>query len=182
MERGSSLSSSPLQVVQNSYVVRDLDEACARFHRMYGIGPFLGGSEGELSQHSYRGRPAPPIRMRGVFVQSGDLNLELVQILSDGPDAFTDMYPDSREGLHHVAIFCPDYEAIRDGFVAEAMPIASEFHVALVDATICYIDARPALGHMIELYPENATIREMFAATKRAAATWDRRMLIQPWN
>ena len=173
-------SAGPLEVVQNCYVVRDLDAACERLHRLYGIGPFVGGSEGELGQHSYRGHPAPPIRIRGVFVQSGDLNLELVQVLSDGPDAFTDMFPRGTEGLHHVAIFCANYEATRDRFVGEGMPVASEFTVSF-GATICYVDARPTLGHMIELYPENATIREMYAVARGASSTWDRSQLIVPW-
>jgi hypothetical protein len=59
----------PMQVIQNCYVVKDLDEACRRLHRLYGIGPFLGGGAGELGRHVYRGKPAPPIEIRGVFVQ-----------------------------------------------------------------------------------------------------------------
>ncbi|QXQ07115.1 VOC family protein [Sphingosinicellaceae bacterium] len=178
---GQAEVTGPLEVVQNCYVVRDLDAACARLHRLYGIGPFVGGGEGELADHYYRGAHAPPIRIRGVFVQSGDLNLELVQVLSDGPDAFTEMFPRGTEGLHHVAIFCPDYEPTRDKFVVEGMAVASEFTVSF-GATICYIDARPTLGHMIELYPENATIREMYAVARRAPLTWDRRELIIPWS
>jgi hypothetical protein len=32
------------------------------------------------------------VRLRGVFVQPGDLNVEKVQILSDGPSAFRAMF------------------------------------------------------------------------------------------
>ncbi|MDX1581773.1 MAG: VOC family protein, partial [Alphaproteobacteria bacterium] len=91
-------------IVQNCYVVRDLEQACARLHGMYGIGPFLGGAESALTSHHYRGREEEPIRIRGVFVQSGDLNIELVQLLSQGPSAFHDMFPDGGEGFHHVAL------------------------------------------------------------------------------
>lgn len=175
-----------LAFVQNCYVVNDLDAAVQAMHRRFGIGPFVGGGVGELDNHFYRGEPAAPIRMRGVFVQSGELNIELVQILSDGPCAFTDMYPRGAngrqsEGLHHAAIFCPDYAATRDQFVADGATIASEFTVSF-GATICYVDARPTLGHMIELYPENAIIRAMYAQARAAAANWDRRELIIPWQ
>lgn len=171
----------PLTIVQNCYVVRDLDAACARIHALYGIGPFVGGGEGVLDNHVYRGARSAPIRIRGVFVQSGDLNLELVELLSDAPSAFHDIYPDGGEGFHHTAMFCDDYTATRDAFVAADMPVASDFTTAF-GAAICYVDARETHGHMIELYPDDATIRAIYARARTAAADWDGRDLIVPWN
>ena len=129
------------QIVQNCYVVRNLEEGCERLHRLYGIGPFVGGTQAELGDHFHRGRPAPPIVLRGVFVQSGELNIELVELVSTTPSAFHDMYANGRQGLHHVAMFCADYAAERDAFVAAGYPVASEFSVSF-GAQICYIDAR----------------------------------------
>lgn len=172
---------APLAIVQNCYVVRDLEAACQRFHDLFGIGPFVGGSEAVLDNHIYRGQPAAPIRLKGVFGQCGDLNVELVQILSAGPSAFHDMFPSGEAGLHHVAIFADDYEAERDRFVAQGMPVVSEFTVPF-GAHICYIDARSALGHMIELYSENAVIRDMYRQTRDARATSGLQQLIVPWQ
>lgn len=168
-------------IVQNCYVVKNLEAACVRMNRLYGIGPFVGGAEAILEHHVYRGQPAAPIALRGVFVQSGDLNIELVEILSDGPSAFHDMYPDGGEGFHHVAMFCDDYEGTRDGLVAQGHHVASEFIVSF-GPSICYIDARPTLGHMIELYPEDEIIRAMYAQARDAAADWDGRDLIVVGN
>jgi hypothetical protein len=70
-----------LAFVQNCYVFNYLAGGVVALHRRVKIGPFIGGGIGELENHVYRGKPAPPIRMRGVFVQSGDLNIELVEIL-----------------------------------------------------------------------------------------------------
>ena len=172
---------SCIDIVQNAYVVRDLEEACARLHRLHGMGPFVGGGEGTLSDHVYRGVATDPIRIRGVFVQSGELNVELVQLLSDTPSAFHDMYPDSGEGFHHTAMFCAEYEATRDAWVAEGYPVASEFETAF-GAKICYVDARRTHGHMIELYPENVIIRGMYAEARQAVAAWDGKTLIVPWG
>ncbi len=173
-------SLDPARIVQNCYVVADLEEGCARFNRLFGIGPFVGGNSFELGDHVYRGRPAPPVAMRGVFVQSGDLNIEIVEVNSRTPSAFADMFGAGEEGLHHVAMFCDDYAASRDRFVAAGMPVASEFVLGF-GPQICYIDARQPLGHMIELYPENAIIRGMYAQARDAAARWDGRQLIVPW-
>ena len=116
-----------------------------------------------------------------MFVQSGDLNIELVQLLSTTPSAFHDMYPDGGEGFHHVAMFCDDYALRRDAFVADGFEIASEFTVSF-GARICYVDARASLGHMIELYPESDIIRGMYQQARDAARDWDSKDLIIPWS
>ncbi|CAN5213325.1 hypothetical protein BH10PSE12_BH10PSE12_26640 [soil metagenome] len=169
------------KIVQNCYVVRDLEEGCARFHALLGIGPFVGGADIELADHVYRGQPAAPIRLRGVFVQSGDLNIELVQILSTGPSAFRDMFANGEGGLHHVALFSDDYDAQKARWVAAGHAVASEFTTAF-GAKICYIDARDTLGHFIELYPEHPIIRAMYAQTVEDARDWDGARLIVPWR
>jgi len=175
------MTRAPLHFVQNCYVVADLDAACRRFHDLYGIGPFVGGSEGVLNEHFYRGEPAAPIRLRGVFVQSGDLNIELVELLSDAPSAFHDMFARGEEGFHHAAIFSDEYEKDRDSFVSAGMPVASEFTTPF-GAKICYLDARETLGHMIELYPESAIIRDMYQQTRTASQGWNGRELLVPWQ
>lgn len=172
---------TPASIVQNAYVVRDLEDACERLHRLMGLGPFVGGTDVVLEHHRYRGTEAAPIRLRGVFVQSGALNLELIQMLSDGPCAFSDMYRFGNEGFHHSATFCEDYEAERDGWVAAGYPVASEFTTNF-GASICYIDTRPLFGHFLELYPENPIIRGMYRQAAEPSAGWDRHQLIVPWQ
>lgn len=169
----------PVRIVQNCYVVDNLEAACERMHGLYGIGPFVGGTLGVLDQHVYRGVPAEPIQLRAVFVQSGPLNIELVELVSESPSAFHDMYPAGGQGFHHVAAFCADYEGERDRYVAMGLPVASEFIV--LDEKLCYIDARREVGHMIELYPENPTIRSMYAQAAHEAKNWDGKTLIVPW-
>lgn len=172
---------SPLQIVQNAYVVRNLEEGCVRFNRLLGIGPFVGGNEFELSGHVYRGRPAAPIRLKVAFVQAGDLNIELVELLSEAPSAFHDMFPAQQEGLHHHAIFCQDYAAQRDELQEHGSPVASEFEVPW-GAKICYVDTRATLGHMTELYPEDPVLRDLYRQARDRAREWDGKQLIVPWE
>jgi len=168
------------KIIQNCYIVRDLEAACKRLNQMYGIGPFMGGQAGSLTEHTYRGRPEEPIGIKGVFVQSGDLNIELVELTSKTPSAFHDMFANGEEGFHHVACFTDDYEKERDAFVAAGYPVASEF--IAVGKKFCYIDARNPLGHMIELYPQHKTVRAMYQKTRDMAASWDGKDLIIPWD
>ena len=169
-----------LKFVQLCYVVENLEQACAHFNTMFGIGPFIGGGNAVLDKHTYRGKEADPIILRGVFVQSGDLNIELVELVSTGPTAFNVMYSGRQYGVHHAAIFCDNYTETRDNFVSNDMALASEFETDF-GAKICYIDARERIGHMLELYPENDIIRSMYERTRVEAENWDGSKLIIPW-
>jgi len=168
-------------IVQNCYVVRDLEEGCARFHRLYGIGPFVGGAIMELTEHVYRGQSAPSIRLRAAFAQAGDINIELVEPVSDAPNPFREMFPQGAGGFHHVAMFCDDFAATRNHFVAMGYPLVSEACL-LPGVRVGFIDARKTIGHMIELYPENEIIRGVFRQIRDAAGSWDGKRLIIPMS
>jgi len=171
----------PVGLVQMAYLVPDLEAACAELNRAYGWGPFIGGAEGVLADHTYRGQPAPPIRIKGVFVQSGDLNIELVEVLSDAPSAFHEILGDDGQPvLHHAATFAPDYSATRDHLVAQGYPVVSEF--GFTGHQICYVDTRSLLGHMTEIYPDLPLIRAMYAEAREAAAARPGAMTITPFT
>lgn len=163
------MSILPVTLVQMAFLVPDLEAGCAALNRAYGWGPFLGGSEGVLADHVYRGQPADPIRIRGVFVQSGEINVEVIEVVSDAPSAFHEMLrADGEPVLHHCATFAADYAGTRDHFVAQGFPVVSEFGFA--GHRICYVDTRRLLGYMTEVYPDLPVIRAMYAETVAVAA------------
>ena len=175
------LSILPVTLVQMAFLVPNLEEGCAALNRAYGWGPFCGGSEGVLDDHSYRGAPADPIRIRGVFVQTGDINVEVIEVVSQGPSAFHEVLrADGQPVLHHCATFAADYEGVRDHFVAQGFPVVSEFGFA--GHRICYVDTRPLLGYMTEIYPELPLIRALYAEAREAAASRPGDAAIIPWQ
>ena len=167
-------------IIQNAYLVPNLEEACRTFHTALGIGPFLTGARGVLYNHVYRGVPAEPIRIKGAFVQTGDIVFELIELVSDGASAFRDMAVTGATTFHHQAYFTRDYEAERDAMIAAGYPVVSEFTVSF-GAQICYVDTRPLLGHMLELYPDHPVIHGMYRRTREAAEQWDGRELMLQW-
>jgi Glyoxalase/Bleomycin resistance protein/Dioxygenase superfamily len=159
----------PVTLVQMAFLVPNLEAGCAALGRAYGWGPFLGGTEGVLADHTYRGAPADPIRIRGVFVQTGDINVEVIEVISDAPSAFHEMLrADGQPVLHHCATFAADYTGTRNHLVAQGYPVVSEFGFA--GHRICYVDTRPLLGYMTEIYPELPIIRAMYAETVDATS------------
>lgn len=163
------MSILPVTLVQMAFLVPNLEEGCAALNRAYGWGPFLGGTEGVLADHVYRGEPADPIRIRGVFVQTGAINVEVIEVVSDAPSAFHEsLRADGQPVLHHCATFAADYTATRDHLTGQGYPVVSEFGFA--GHRICYVDTRPLLGYMTEIYPELPIIRAMYAEARSAAS------------
>jgi hypothetical protein len=161
------MSILPVTLVQMAYLVPSLEAGCAALNRAYGWGPFIGGTEGVLADHVYRGQPADSIRIRGVFVQTGTINVEVIEVVSEAPSAFHEMLrADGEPVLHHCATFAADYAGRRDNLVAQGYPVVSEFGFA--GRRICYVDTRPLLGFMTEVYPELPIIRAMYAETVEA--------------
>lgn len=168
------------EIVQNAYVTDNLPETCASLFAQFGIGPYVLAEDLVLGNHRYRGTASEPIVLDAAFAQSGDLNIEIIQVKSSGPSAFSDMFGCGTGGMHHVACFCDDYAAERDRLGRLGYPVASEFSIG-DGLEICYVDTRPAFGHMVELYPRHELLIGLYGRVRALRDGWDGRQLLIPW-
>lgn len=166
----------PLRIVQVAYVVDDLDAAIARWHRALGIGPFIVRRHIVLTGTRYRGQPMP-LDISAAHVQSGDLQIELVCQHNPEPSAFRDMFAPGEEGLHHVAMFPDDYAATVARYEAMGFPVATEL-VTGEGRGAAYMDTRPLMGHMLEVYRVNESLHAFYRFIADAARNWDGRELL----
>lgn len=164
------------EIVQIAYHVPDLDEAIAGWHSATGLGPFLVRRHIQLSEVRYRGASSN-LDISAAFVQSGDIQVELIQQHCGSASAFRDMFTENEVGLHHVAIAPSDRGAMLDHYRQLGFDIATEFHAA-GGGGAAYVDARRALGHMVEIYEVSDRIRRLYDQVAASAADWDRRQLI----
>lgn len=160
-----------MKIVQNAYVVESLEEQCERLYKEMGIGPFLVSRFHKIPNHVYRGLIHDPIEIHVAFGQSGFLNIEIIELISAGPNAFSDMFGAGESGFHHVAYFCDDFEMERERITGLGYCVASEFGVDGVQFAI--IDTRPLLGHMIELYNRNDVIFDIYERTRLSKDSWN---------
>lgn len=163
------------QVIQNAYVVNDVDEAIARWHALWGLGPFFVRRHIAMPHVVYRGAPAQ-IDISAVYVQAGPVQVELVQQHCDSPSAFRDMYPAGSEGFHHVAVQPQDYRQLLDHYAACGFAVATELRTA-GGRGAAFVDTRPLLGHMTEVYLSAAGTLALYRMVAEAAAHWDGRQL-----
>lgn len=162
-------------VVQIAYHVADLDAAVARWHRMLGVGPFLVRRHIALETVRYRGQPGT-LDLSAAQVQSGDVQIELVQQHGDAPSTFRDMFAASEQGLHHIALFPKDHDALVAHYAALGCVPTTEL-VTAEQRGATYVDARALTGHMIEIYRVNPSLFALYQAVADAARDWDGRAL-----
>jgi len=103
------------RIIQNAYYVPGIDEGIARFHALWGLGPFFVRRHIELENVTYRGS-ASELDISAAYTQSGDLMIELVTQHNDAPSIFRDRFAADESGFHHVALDFGDH----DGRVADS--------------------------------------------------------------
>jgi len=165
-----------LKIVQVAYFVQDLDEAIERWHAAFGLGPFIVSRHLALDWSFYRGAPMP-LDISAAFVQSGDLQIELLCQHSSEPSAFRDMFAQEEEGLHHFAVFPDDYDQVISAYKARGFAVASEIMVG-EGLGAAFIDTRKLLGHMLEVYRVTDALRAFYRLVADAARDWNGRTLI----
>lgn len=163
------------RTIQNAYYVKDIDAAIERFHRLWGIGPFLVRRHIVLAEVKYRGRPSR-LDISAAYVQAGPIQVELVTQHDDTPSAFRDAYAAHQEGFHHVAVLPEDYDALIASYAKQGFPVATELRTASGRGA-AYVDTRPMLGHMVEIYHVSEGLKALYREVERAAETWDGRQL-----
>jgi hypothetical protein len=161
-------------IVQTAYVVENLDKAIDYWTTNIGAGPFfvLRGYD-QMEGLEYRGKKGY-FNMDFAFGQAGNVQVELIQINSETPSVFNEMYPKgSKGGFHHVAMFPKDIEAAIKAYEKQGLETIMRGNFG--KTPVAFVDARPTLGFMIELYPATDDIRGLYTMVADAAKNWDRK-------
>jgi hypothetical protein len=152
------------KVIQNAYVVTDIDEAISRMTRDSGFGPWIVMRHYQVPKVLYRGEPAE-LDMSIAFTQAGEVQIELIQQHNDGPSCYRDSFGPDGEGFHHTAMFAPEYEATIKAYEDAGYPCAEFFELG-DGGSAAYMDTRKLLGHMLELYRDTQGIHDLYAAVR----------------
>lgn len=163
-------------IVQICHVVENLDEAVARWIANFGAGPFF------VQRHlrvpiAYRGTPSE-LDIHVALGQSGELQIELIEIASTIPSVYRDVYPNGGGGFHHVAMFVDDFQARLAAYEREGCPIGAvgEFN----GSGFAYVDTRSKVGFFTELYEESEGMRSFYANIMAAAQGWNGENPVRP--
>lgn len=166
---------NPAQINKNymqlCWVVPDLDAAIAGWLHSTGAGPFFLFGEVHFTESNYRGMPMDIAPHRASIGYHGDMQIELIQPLGDHSGIWRDIVPYGKAGLHHVGLYCHDYEAERAALLATGAEIA--FEGLMMGARTCYIDTSVTVGFMTELITANPVADQVFSQLRSASQGWD---------
>lgn len=157
-------------IVQNAYVVDDLEQAVDNWVKNIGAGPFFVIPKLALNV-IYRGRQMP-LDISLAFGQSGTVQIELIKVNCVTENVYTDVYPNGTVcGFHHVALFSPDLDNAIETYEAKGYPLAMD--LTFGETRVAYMDARHDMGCMVEFYQDTEELRAMYAKVAEAAENWD---------
>ena len=127
-------------VKQLGYYVEDLEASAGQLRAALGAGPFV-----DLVV-DIRGQKVR-LAMRTALGHLNDIQLELIEVDTDGPDPYHEM---GRFGLHHFCVYVDDVDAAVQDLESAGMSLAMRM-TSGQGMEIAYVDAREQLGQYIEV-------------------------------
>lgn len=158
-------------IVQNGYVVEDLDAAVTHWVDRLGVGPFFLLPSLRFERCTFRGVPTDPV-LHIAVANSGGLQIELIEQVNAAPSAYREFLETHGPGLQHVSAWSADYDA-------DLVRLAALGHRVLQDATIpggvrlTYFDTGLHGGAVMEVLELHDRGRRMMAEIRDAALGWD---------
>ena len=159
--------------MQVCWVVPDVHAAMAAWTKTTGVGPFFYFETVPFVDPLYRGQPAEPVDTEAAMAQAGDIQIELVTQRDDKPSFWNEVVPAGQSGLHHMALYCQDYDAELAAYTNAGFEVA--FSIKMMGARTCWVDTTPTLGFMVELIEANPIADSVFEQFRIAAQGWDGR-------
>ena len=158
-------------IIQNAWVVQDVEQACMRWVDELGVGPFfISEYNMEVFEYiDYRGEPAELSMKLGV-AQAGNVQIELIEPITE-QCAYRDSVPKGSMGFHHMCVWSFDFEADKKYFEDLGYPAANRGKVG--DLNFAYYDTRPLMGCMLEVITQNKDTQDRFQMIADTAANWD---------
>ena len=165
------MMSHPREIMQAAYVVDDLDVAIDNWRRVADIGPFFVMRDNSLDDLIYRGQPSKGFRSNFAMCQAGPLQLELIQVLSSGPNVYRDSVPAGTDAYHHQAYIAEDLDVELARFAAMGVDVAARGSFGTL--RFAYFDTRHLVGCMTEVLERDPVIEGMNKMVADAAIDWD---------
>jgi glyoxalase/bleomycin resistance protein/dioxygenase superfamily protein len=160
-------------VMQNAFVVPDLERAIEHWTQVMGVGPFFLFEHIVFSEYVFRGRPVKPMDLTIAIAYWQDLQIELVRQLDDSPSIYTEFEAAHDSGLHHMGVMSLALDADLAELARRGVRPVQQG--SLPGMRFAYIATDHHPGGMIELIEATRGARALFERMRDAARSWDGR-------
>lgn len=137
-------------IKQVGIVVRDIEKAIKVYENVFGMGPFqIFELDSERLQNVKVDNMEGPLRAKLAFCKSGDLEIELIQIL-EGRTVFTDFLNKYGEGIHHLGFLVQDLDLELEKIKASGIKVIQK-GISRSKNKYVYLDSAETCGVIYEL-------------------------------
>jgi Glyoxalase/Bleomycin resistance protein/Dioxygenase superfamily len=158
-------------VVQNAFVVRDIEAAVAYWSGTIGVGPFYLLEHIPFGAVYFRGAPLR-LDMSVAVAQWGATQIELIVQHDESPSIYSEFLARHGEGLQHLGVMT----ASLDAHLERLRPLGIEpvqWGATTTGMRFAYVNTDRHAGGMIELIETGPAVEAFFAKVRGAAAGWD---------
>ncbi|MGH8506483.1 MAG: VOC family protein [Stenotrophobium sp.] len=156
-------------IKQIAYVVVDLDAGIQRWIEGFGVGPWLVYRNATMRGQCRGAKTA--VKMHVGLSYQDDVQIELIQVISDTPSPYQDAAGRPRVGMHHIAWHAADL----DGTVAAAKSrgLRPVFEASNGVVRVAYLESPQEPGPLFEFIEAAPIILDGFATGMQASRDWD---------
>ncbi len=150
-----------LDICQVAYYVEDAEAAAIKMRQQFGCGPFHLSREIPLEWALYNDTSIEFVHT-SAYGQWGDIMVELVQLNSQKFPLFNAF------GIHHMATMVNDLEKAYLHYNDMGFPVSLKA-MTTTGTEFAFLDARPVMGHLIEVYERSDALLGFYEYIRRAA-------------
>jgi hypothetical protein len=156
-------------IIQNAFIVPDIDTAIDYWTRTMQVGPFFKFPKIVFEAADYRGREHFP-DFDAAIAYTGDLMIELIK--PKGPSIFQEFQDSGGKGIHHFAAFTDHLEEASSAIVNRGGKRVQGGQFA-DGSSIAYFEMGGQEPSILEVACLKPSVLGLFAAIKAAGAAWD---------
>lgn len=166
-------------VMQNAFVVPDLDAAIAHWTDVMRVGPFFLFKRVEFAQCWYREQPATDVNMDVAIAYWGDLQIELIQQHNDVPSIFTEFRARGLTGMQHVGVLTESVDCDIERLARQGV-YPAQHGLTTAGLRFAYMSTDFHPGGMVELIQPPPRGLAFFGKMRTAAQNWDGTTRVHP--
>jgi hypothetical protein len=162
-------------IMQNAFVVPDLEAAIDFWTRIMHVGPFYIFEHIPYAEIHFRGKPTQ-IDMSAAIAYSGDVQIELIQQYDDSPSIYSEFTRRGLKGMQHMGVMTDSVDGDLESLARVGIEPVQHGRTAW-GARFAYLGTDEQRGShpgaMLELIERGPAINGAFKVIRDAAESWD---------
>jgi hypothetical protein len=158
-------------IVQNGFVVPDLEAAVEHWSGKVGVGPFYALEHIPFGEVYFHGKPLV-LDMSVAVAQWGEIQIELIKQHDDAASIYTEFSARRGEGLQHVGVMTASLDEQLERLRPHGIePV--QWGATATGMRFAYLNTDAHPGAMIELIETGPAVEAFFAMVRKSAGNWD---------